>query len=675
MDEEQIETPVVEPVATLKPNQKMLQVGDRAIAIDRTAKRQVSFDRAMVDDATRTIEIPVSSENPVTRWWGNEILSHTPSAANLERLNDGGGFLFNHDPKDYIGVSERAYLKSGRLYCKLRFDTHPEAERIYQSVRSGILRNVSIGYSIEEVEESGEDYNVTRWTPFEVSIVTVPADPTVGVGRSLTNEAGVLDEIAQMLIDKDGVGRSPINDVEPPLIQPSTPIESPIQEEQIRMEVTEKIDIEAVRQGERDRINCIRALCHDHKMPETMAQQLVEDGSTVEMARALVLERIQQRPEQQPIAQPVAALGLSDKEQREYSVCKAILAQVDPTYREQAGFERELSNEIAKKTGRSTSGFYIPVRDLRVPWGNVQQRATYATGAAATGGVTVPTILDAASLIEFLRNRSLCMQMGARMLSGLTGILDIPRQTGVASTYWVGEGGGVSQSESTFDKITFTPKTVGVKSRMTRLMLLQSSIDIEAFLRQDIAQSIALEIDRTVINGSGSANQPTGILVAAGTTTISLGTNGAAPTWDNLVQAETAVASINADIGSLGFMSTPQVRGKLKRTLKNSSASNSDWIWENGSDPLIGQVNGYMMGVTNQVPANLTKGTGTGLSAIIFGNWSDVMIGEWGVLEILANQFGAGYDSGDIEVRALQTIDIQLRRAASFVKIVDAITT
>ena len=649
MDEEQIETPVTEPVATLKPNQKMLQVGDRSIAIDRTAKRQVSFDRAMVDDATRTIEIPVSSENPVTRWWGNEILSHTPNAVNLSRLNDGGGFLFNHDPEDYIGVSERAYLKNGRLYCKLRFDTHPEAERIYQSVRSGILRNVSIGYSIDEIEEFEEGYNVTRWTPFEVSVVTIPADPTVGMGRSLINEA------------------------DPPVVQ--TSIESPIQEEQIRMEVTEKIDIETVRQQERDRINCIRALCHDHKMPPSVAQQLVEDGSTVEMARALVLERIQQRPEQQPIAQPVAALGLSDKEQREYSICKAILAQVDPTYREQAGFERELSNEIAKKTGRSTSGFYIPVRDLRVPWGNVQQRATYATGASATGGVTVPTILDAASLIEFLRNRSLCMQMGARMLSGLTGILDIPRQTGVASTYWVGEGGSVSQSESTFDKITFTPKTVGVKSRMTRLMLLQSSIDIEAFVRQDIAQSIALEIDRTVINGSGSSNQPTGILVASGTTTVSLGTNGAAPTWDALVQAETAVASINADIGSLGFMSTPQVRGRLKRTLKNPSAVNSDWIWENGSDPLIGMVNGYMMGITNQVPSNLTKGTGTGLSAIIFGNWADVMIGEWGVLEILANQFGAGYDSGDIEVRALQTIDIQLRRAASFVKIVDAITS
>ena len=653
MDEE-IKTLIAEPVeptATLEPNQKMLQVGDRSIAIDRTAKRQITFDRAMVDDSTRTIEIPVSSEYKVARWWGDEILSHAPSAANLERLNDGGGFLFNHDPEDYIGVCERAYLKSGRLYCKLRFDTHPEAERIYQSVKSGILRNVSIGYSIDEVEEFEEGYNVTRWTPFEVSVVTIPADPTVGVGRSLTNEA------------------------EPPPIQPSAPIESPIQEEQIRMEVTEKIDIESIRQHERDRIESIRALCHGHKMPNTMAQQLIEDGSTIEMARALVLERIQQRPEQQPIAQPVAALGLTDKEQREYSVCRAILAQVDPTYRDQAGFERELSNEIAKKTGRSTSGFYIPVRDLRVPWDKVQQRATYATGAAATGGVTVPTVLDAASLIEYLRNRALCMQMGARMLSGLTGNLDIPRQTGITSTYWVGEGGTVSQSEATFDKITFTPKTVGVKSRMTRLMLLQSSIDIEAFVRQDIAQSIALEIDRTVINGSGSANQPTGILVASGTTTVSLGTNGAAPTWDALVQAETAVASVNADIGNLGFMSTPQVRGKLKRTLKNPTAVNSDWIWENGSDPLIGMVNGYMMGITNQVPANLTKGTGTNLSAIIFGNWADVLIGEWGVLEILANQFGAGYDSGDIEVRALQTIDIQLRRAASFVKIVDAITT
>lgn len=651
-----------EQIETTEPKPNLLQVGDRAIAVDRTAKRQITFDRAIVDEQFRTIEIPVSSEYPVERWWGDEILLHIPEAVNLTRLNDGGGFLFNHDAEDYIGVCEQAYLKNKRLYCKLRFDTHPEAEQIYQSVKAGILRNVSIGYMIDEaVENVGNDgdadnYNkqqetsisVTRWTPFEVSMVTIPADPTVGVGRSLINEAA------------------------PPPIQP---IESPIQEEQIRMEIIEKIDIETVQRRERERIESIRALCSSHRMPETMCQQLIEDGSTIETARTLVLERIQQRPEQQPIAQPVAALGLTDKEQREYSVCRAILAQVDPTYREQAGFERELSNEIAKKTGRSTSGFYIPVRDLRVPWDKIQKRATYATGAAATGGVTVPTILDAASLIEYLRNRALCMQMGARMLSGLTGNLDIPRQTGITSTYWVGEGGSVSQSEATFDKITFTPKTVGVKSRMTRLMLLQSSIDIEAFVRQDIAQSIALEIDRTVINGSGSSNQPTGILVASGTTTVSLGTNGAAPTWDALVQAETAVASINADIGNLGFMSTPQVRGKLKRTLKNPTATNSDWIWENGSDPLIGMVNGYMMGITNQVPANLTKGTGTNLSAIIFGNWADVMIGEWGVLEILANQFGAGYDSGDIEVRALQTIDIQLRRAASFVKIVDAITT
>ena len=648
---EEIEIPISDNEVELKanPDQKILRLGDRSVAVDRNLTRQVSFDRAIIDD-NRTIEIPVSSEYPVSRWWGEEILSHQPKCVELKRLNDGGSVLFNHDPNAYIGVSERAYLKGDRLYCRLRFDTHPEADRVYQSIKSGILRNVSLGYSIDDIEERAEgSYNVTKWTPYEVSIVTIPADPSVGMGRSLLNEA-----------------ESPIQSIQLP-----TPADN-----SSNQTMTAAIDIDQIRQQERDRIDSIRVLCHNHKMPESMTQNLIENGSNIEVARALVLERIQQRPEQQPIAQPVPALGLSDKEQRQYSVCKAILAQVDPSFRDQAGFERELSNEIAKKSGRSTSGFYVPVNDLKVPWSSMQQRATYAVGAAATGGVTVQTTLDAANLIEFLRNRTLCTQMGARILSGLTGILDIPRQTGVAATYWVGEGGAVSQAESTFDKITFTPKTVGVKSRMTRLMLLQSSLDIESFVRQDIATSIAIEIDRTVINGSGTANQPAGILPLAGVPTLALGTNGATPSWTNLVALETTLAAANTDIGNLGFITTPQVRGLFKRTLKNTSAANSDWIWENTNDPLIGQVNGYMMGVTNQVPANLSKGTAIGIcSAIIFGNWSDVLIGDWGVFEILANQFGAGYDAGDIEVRALQTIDIQLRRANSFVKIVDALTT
>ncbi|MFM7368936.1 MAG: phage major capsid protein [Sphaerospermopsis kisseleviana] len=223
--------------------------------------------------------------------------------------------------------------------------------------------------------------------------------------------------------------------------------------------------------------------------------------------------------------------------------------------------------------------------------------------------------------------------------------------------------------------VQIRPKTVGVKSRFTRSMLLQSSIDIEAFVRQDLSDSMALGIDRAAIAGTGTSGQPTGILNQANVPTVALGTNGAAPTWASIVQMETELAQDNADVGSLGYLTNAKVRGKLKTTVKNPVGTDSDWIWENGTDPVIGMLNGYMAGVSNQVPSNLTKGTGTNLSAIIFGNFADILIGEWGVLEILPNPYGSGYDSGSIEIRALQTVDVQIRHPESFVEIIDAITT
>jgi HK97 family phage major capsid protein len=372
-------------------------------------------------------------------------------------------------------------------------------------------------------------------------------------------------------------------------------------------------------------------------------------------------------------ANPLPTLGLSRTQQQEYSIRKAILASVTGNWND-AGFEREISNEIAARSNRSTGGAFVPISDLLIP---LENRSTYAVGASATGGATVQTSVST-DYISFLRNKALIMLMGARMLSDLNGNLNIPRQSGIAVTYWVGEGGAVSQSESTFDDVRLRPKTVGNISRYTRSFLLQTSLDVEGFIRQDLASGIALEIDRAAINGSGSSNQPLGILNYPSAQVVSLGTNGGAPNYDSIIQMETLASTINADVGALGFLTTPNARGKLKRTLKNPTAANSDWIWENASnyDDQIGNglLNGYRAGVSNQVPSNLTKGTGTNLSAIIFGNFNELLIGSWGELEILANPYGDGYDSGDVKVRALQTVDIQARHENSFCVIKDAIT-
>ncbi|MBD2694427.1 phage major capsid protein [Anabaena catenula] len=620
--------------------------GEHSIDTTSVNYRSVSFERAVVNQTDRTIEIPISSEYEVDRGWGIEVLEHTPEAIDLTRLNNGANLLFNHDSDDYIGVVVTSYLKGKRLYAKLYFDVHSKAEQIWQSVVAGVLKNVSIGYQIESVREETNKgvskYYATRWCPLEVSIVTIPADPSVGVGRTLIGDAQPLTLSTPQTLEV--IKENPMT--------------------------TETVDLNEVRQQERDRITSIEALCAKHNQSREFTAKLVNEGASIEQARSEVLNMLSTE-QQSPVQAPIEALGLSRKEEKAYSIRKAIVASLDRDW-SKAGFERECSEAIAQKLDKATNGFFVPVRDLQVP----MQRATINTGTASQGGNLVATDLNSGRLIEFLRNRSMVLRMGADIMSGLVGNLDIPTEDGVSNIYWISENGAVTQSDATFGKVSFRPKTIGVKSAVTRQMLLQTSEDIEARIRRNLSQSIASGIDIAAINGTGGA-MPTGILNAAGVQTVALGTNGAAPTWASIVALETALSGSNADVGSLGYLTNAKVRGKLKTTIRNPSGTDSTWIWEDsaGSDYLVGKLNGYMAGVSNNVPSNLTKGSsGTTLSSIIFGNFQDLMIGEWGILELTTNPYGVGFDAGTVEVRALQTIDIQLARATSFAKIIDAVT-
>ena len=161
-------------------------------AMEGKYKRSEVVEFDSVED--RTFEFPFSSEYPVARYFGNEILSHEPKAADLSRLNDSAPLLFNHNPDRVIGVVERAYIdgKRRRGYARVRFSRNAFAQEILSDVKDGILRNVSFGYSIDKMEERGSgDFVATAWSPYEISVVSVPADKTVGIGRSLepTDEA------------------------------------------------------------------------------------------------------------------------------------------------------------------------------------------------------------------------------------------------------------------------------------------------------------------------------------------------------------------------------------------------------------------------------------------------------------------------------------------------------
>lgn len=617
----------------------------------------------LIDDAERAdgadervYTFPFSSETVVERYFGDEVLSHDPKCIDLSRLQDGAPMLWNHNHDALIGVVERAWVDGKRGYVQVRFGTSPQAEQVLADVRAKVIRNVSVGYRILEVNESQSKgrvrYTATRWRPSEISLVSVPADPTVGLGRSEGGEETRRDVPVLGATRKEN--------------QTMTEVATPV------------VDQTAVRAdaaiAERSRIAAINALGARFEQAD-LARTLIDGGRSLEEARTAFLEAIGSRAQPVAVVEGASNLALTEREQRAYSFVRAIRAQITGNWND-AGFERECSDAIAQRTGRESAGFFMPMNIRLDPTLDADHiRATYAVGAAGTGGNLVATDLMAGSFIELLRNRARVVQLGARMMSGLVGNVAIPRQATGATAYWVAEAGDVTQSEATFDQVTLTPKTLGARSQMTRQMMMQGTPDIEALARADLATTLALAIDLAAISGTGASNQPRGILNTSGIGSVVGGTNGAALTIDHLIDLETAVANANADDGSLAYLTNSKAVGALKK-LKSTTG---EYLWSNipgaGRGPTPGEINGYPVARSNQVSSTGTKGSsGAVCSSLIYGNWSELLIGEWGVLEILANPFGSAFNSGGVDIRAMQSVDLAVRHAASFSAMTDALT-
>lgn len=377
-------------------------------------------------------------------------------------------------------------------------------------------------------------------------------------------------------------------------------------------------------------------------------------------------EAVKSRSDFQLIVTPAAdptAIGMDDREVRQYSLLRAIRAKASGDWTG-AELEREASEEIAKRLNREPQGFFVPA-DVQM------QKRDLVVGTDGAGGYTVATDLLAASFIDMLRNKMVVRQAGATVLSGLVGDIAIPRQTGGATAYWVAESGAPTESQQTVDQVAMSPKTVGAFTDISRKLLLQSAIDVENWVRGDLATVVALAIDLACLHGSGSSNQPTGIASTSGIGSVAGGTNGLAPAWSHIIGLETEVAADNADIGSLAYITNTRVRGKLKQTPKVAS-TDSVMIWADSRDyPL----NGYNCFVSNQVSSALTKGSSSGVcSAIFFGNWADLIIGQWGALDVLVDPYTGG-TSGTVRVVVLQDTDIAVRHAESFAAMLDALTT
>ncbi len=641
------------------------------------------METAKTKPEDRTVEIAFSSEAPVVRWWGIEVLSHDPGAMDMSRMQDGGPVLMDHNTRDLVGVVEECRCdtdKKGRAL--VRFSKSARAEEVFQDILDGIRKNVSVGYEVGDAKELDPKemprelvelaareklpvYRVSSWTPMEISMVAVPADPSVGVGRAkeatgpdpppLPVEAAVRADptVDAVRKEKSAGPRIPV---------PVEILASAAEEKEVRVMPEEKKQTsEEILAAERARVEEINALSLRHNIPTEVRDKAIREGQTIEAFRGVVLDRI---GTEKPLLPPPGEVGMNKKEDKEYSIVRALLASATGDW-SKASFELEVSRAIAKRVGKESKGFFLPT-DLQV-------RAPLSAGVTAAGGAAVQTTIY--PLIELLRNRMMVRNMGASVFSGLQGNVAFPRQTAAATLSWTGEvpGTDVTESEATFDQAVLTPKTAQATTAYSRQLLAQASIDIESFVRNDLVRINALGLDLAAINGSGSANQPRGILNQTGIGSVVGGTNGLAPGWSHIVGLESAVAIANADLGELGYLTNTSVRGKLKQVQK---ATYLDFIWKDAPGGNgIGEMNGYKAGASNQVPANLTKGTSANVcSAILFGNWTELLIGEWGVLELITDPY-AQKKKGNIEVTSFIMADINVRHAISFAAMVDALTT
>jgi HK97 family phage major capsid protein len=431
----------------------------------------------------------------------------------------------------------------------------------------------------------------------------------------------------------------------------------------IKMDTTVEVTAaeNAATAKERERISGISALARMFVGNDDLANTLIDSGKSLDEARAAFLEKIGAR--QKPITGEEAKIGMTSTELKQFSFARVINALANPTDRhmqDAAAFEFECSHAAQKTSKRQAQGIMIPYDVL-----HGQRDLTVTT--AAEGGNTVATSLLASSFIDLLRSKMVVSGLGTQMLMGLTDFVAIPRQSSGASAFWVAEGVAPTESQQAFDQVTLAPKTLGAFTDFSRRLLLQSSIDVESFVKRDLASVIALEVDRAAIHGTGTAPQPRGIVATSGIGSVAGGTNGAAPTYANIVALETAVAVSNADIGSLAYLTNTRVRGLLKRTFVNTTGGETPVFTQDG------MMNGYRAAVTNQVSNTLTKGTSVGnCSAIIFGNFSDLIIGMWGGLDLTVDPYTFS-TSGTIRIVAMQDVDVAVRNAASFAAMLDAL--
>ena len=590
-------------------------------------RRSFTFERQAFDKEKRELTLAFSSDAPVERWFGIEILSHKKEDIDLNRLQNGAPLLMHHNPTDQIGVVDKVWVdddKTGRAVVRL--SKRASLNDLMTDIEDGIVSKVSVGYALKNiVEEKWDDDHKIRslrwsWEPYEISLVSVAADDKVGIGRNMPE------------VPAQNKKETPGNPVE------GAVMEKEVKAQEVRQETpAPQIDVKAERAGavktERDRIAKISELGKAHKV-EAEAQKAISEGVSIEDFRSQVLEVLSKRKPESP------AIGMSDQEIKGYSFMKAIRVLCNDRTVD-AGLEIEASNAVAKRMGRPAKGLFVP---FDVQMGPKEQRDLAISGG--TGAYFVATDTLAGNFIEALKAKSVLSALGIQYLTGLVGDIAVPKG-GTATGYWVAEATAPTESTPTLSQVTGSPKIVGTYVDISRKLMVQSSVDVEAFVRNEIASALAIQIDTKAFTGAGTT-EPVGLdnVTNVQDITVTAGT----PTYAEMVGFESSVETYNANMGNLAWAMPPAVFWKLATTAVATNAPKFVADYETG------MVLGHPCVRSSSVKAKYAY----------FGSWSQFILGIWGNgLDLTVDPY-SNSTTGALRVVGFMDVDVMVRHGYSF---------
>jgi HK97 family phage major capsid protein len=580
--------------------------------------------RAAEGDKPASVRMSVSSEEPVLTYayfneqWQRvlEILDHGPGSIDTTRCKDGLVILDRHYG-DQVGLME-CDIKDRKLGGTVTFCTGGRAQEIAADAAKGLRRNVSVGYTVDtasyRLEDTKNGIPVVRamsWMPYEASFEPVPADTTVGVNRAAKPEAPA---------------RPAVESKERKVMEPK--------EIAKLFARAAKYGIEAAK---------VEALIADGKGRAELDAMIVEKQDADITERDGKIKTLEVRKPESPAAQPSAVIGdanigMTPKEVRRYSMLRAIQGQI-PNSGVDAGFERECSQAVAAKIGRSARGFFVPY-DVQVGQRDLQ------IASAGTGSNVVATNMLAGNFITALRATMALPKLGVRVLSGLVGDIAIPKGAAVTAT-WGTETADADEVTPVLSQVTGTPKCVKARTNISRKLIMQSSVDIEAFVQNELAVALAVAIDKSAFNGAGTA-EPVGLLTGPISTDVSV--TAGTPTYAEMCNLVATVTGKNVNLDALKFAVTNEVFWKLAATATST----------NGPLFIADIQTGKIMGRPTVVSENVTANYG------FIGDWSQMILGMWGNgLDVLVDPY-SGSSSGLVKIVAFMDADVMVAQAGAF---------